>query len=429
MMKTIAKLLTLSLLVGLVSCSQPAQKQDGSTGALQQFIISSPESVGFSAERLQRIDKMIDGYITENKIPCGVGFIARKGHVVYHKPFGMRDPEQGDPLGKDDIFRVASMSKAITSVAVMMLFEEGHFLLDDKLSDYIPEYKEMTVLERVRPDGSLVTRPARKAITIRHLLTHTSGIGYPFIHAELRPLYEELDIPDGFVITDRKLSESMTALAKVPLLHEPGEAFTYGLNTDLLGYFIEVISGMTFEEFLNERLFGPLGMEDTYFHLPDEKLDRLVPVYASTDEGYEPSDVEAYNYPFQGGKNYYSGGAGICCPIEDYAKFMQMLVNGGRFNGHQILGRKTIDLMTTNQIEHLPDASPFGLGFGLVTEKNEHLTLCSVGNYSWGGYFSTSYWMDPVEDLVGLFFVQMYPNYHGEIHPKFQVLTYQALVD
>ena len=428
-MKSITKLLCLSLILVSVSCQQANHQSHESCEPLQEFVVAEPESVGYSAERLQRIDKLVESYIVENKIPGATAFIARKGHVVYHKSFGMRDPETGDPMEKDDIFRIASMSKAITSVAVMMLFEEGHFMLWDKLSDYIPEYKEMTVLVDVRPDGSLITRPAEEKITIRHLLTHTSGIGYPFIHDELRPLYEELDIPDGFVVTDTKLGESMTALAKVPLLHEPGEKFTYGLNTDLLGYFIEVISGMTFEEFLNERLFGPLGMDDAYFHVPDEKLDRLVPVYASTEDGFEPSDVDAYNYPFKGGKSYYSGGAGICCTIEDYAKFMQMLVNGGKYNGQQILGRKTIDLMTTNQIDHLPEATPFGLGFGLVTEKNDHETLSSIGNYSWGGYFSTSYWMDPKEDLVGLFFVQMFPNWHGDIHTKFQVLTYQALVD
>jgi CubicO group peptidase (beta-lactamase class C family) len=428
-MKTITRLLAFSIFLLFVACNQPNQPSNKPAERLQEFVKAEPESIGFSAERLVRIDRLVESYIEDNKMPCGVGFIAREGHVVYHKSFGMRDPAQEDPLEKDDIFRIASMTKAVTSVAVMMLFEEGHFTLWDPVSKFIPEYEEMTVLEAVRPDGSLVTRPAENKITIRHLLTHTSGIGYPFIHSELRPLYEELDIPDGFVITDKKLSESMTALAKVPLLHEPGEDYTYGLNTDLLGYFVEVISGMTFEEFLNERLFGPLGMNDTYFHVPDEKLDRLVPVYASTDEGYEPSNDERYDYPFKGGKSYFSGGAGLCCPIEDYAKFMQMLVNGGRFNGQQILGRKTIDLMTTNQIDHLPDTDPFGLGFGLVTEKNDHNTMSSIGNFSWGGYFSTSYWMDPVEDLVALFFVQMYPNEHGDIHPKFQILTYQALVN
>ncbi|MBL7112049.1 MAG: beta-lactamase family protein [Bacteroidales bacterium] len=428
-MKTISKILLASLALILVSCHEDDHRSNESRKPLQEFVVAEPESVGYSSERLDRIDQLVESYIEENKIPGAVGFIARKGKVVYHKSFGMRDPEQGDPMEKDDIFRIASMSKAITSVAVMMLYEEGHFLLDDKLSQYIPEFKEMTVLESVRPDGSLLTRPAEKEITIRHLLTHTSGICYPFIHGKLRPLCEELGIPDGFVITDKKLSETMPALAKVPLLHEPGEKFTYGLNTDLLGYFVEVISGMTFEEFLNERLFGPLGMDDACFYVPDEKLDRLVPVYASIDDGYEPSDVDAYNYPFKGGKSNFSGGAGICCTIEDYAKFMQMMVNGGTFNGQQILGRKTVDLMITNQIAHLPDASPFGLGFGLVTEKNLHQTLSSLGNYSWGGYFSTSYWMDPKEDLVGLFFVQMFPNWHGDIHPKFQVLTYQALVN
>jgi CubicO group peptidase (beta-lactamase class C family) len=406
------------------SCTNNSSKEE----VPQRLVTAKPESVGFSSERLARIDSMVNNYIDRECFPGAVAFIARHGKIVYHKSFGMRDPATQDVMQKDDIFRIASMTKALTSVAVMMLYEEGHFLLDDRISKYIPEFKNPRVLVRLNPDTTYISRIAAREITIRHLLTHTSGIGYPFIHSEIRPLYEKYGIPDGFVITDAVLNEAIPALGKLPLLHDPGERFTYGLNTDVLGYFVEVISGQTFDEFLKEKLFNPLGMEDACFYLPDEKISRLVPVYSNTDDGFEPSGEPLYNYPFTGGRSYFSGGAGISCTILDYARFMQMMVNGGSYNGQQILGRKTIDLMTMNQVGDLYGDGGFGLGFGLVTKDNKNKTLSSVGNYNWGGYFSTSFWMDPKEDLIALFFTQMYPMHHGEIHDKFQVLTYQALV-
>ncbi len=406
------------------SCTNNSTKEEHQ----QQLVTAVPESVGFSSERLARIDSVVNDYISRDCFPGAVAFIARHGKIVYYKSFGMRDPVTQDTMQKDDIFRIASMTKALASVAVMMLYEEGHFLLDDPVSKYIPEFRNPRVLIKLNPDLTYTSRPASGEITIRHLLTHTSGIGYPFIHAEIRSLYEKFGIPDGFVVTDAVLKDAIPALGKLPLLHDPGERFTYGLNSDVLGYLVEVISGMTFNDFLNERLFSPLGMEDACFYLPDEKVNRLVPVYANTNGGYEPSDELLYNYPFTGGKSYFSGGAGISCTILDYARFMQMMINDGSYNGHQILGRKTIDLMTMNQAGNLYGDGGFGLGFGLVSERNKHRTLSSIGNYSWGGYFSTSYWMDPEEDMIALFFTQMYPMHHGEIHDKFQVLTYQALV-
>ncbi|KPK84998.1 MAG: hypothetical protein AMS27_08540 [Bacteroides sp. SM23_62_1] len=406
------------------SCTNNLQKEERP----QQLEPAVPESVGFSSERLACIDSVVNDYINRECFPGAVALIARHGRIVYHKSFGMRDPAIQDAMQPDDIFRIASMTKALTSVAVMMLYEEGHFLLDDPVSKYIPEFKKPQVLIKLNPDTTYIARPAVREITIRHLLTHTSGIGYPFIHSEIRPLYEKHGIPDGFVITDAILKNAIPALGTLPLLHDPGERYTYGLNTDVLGYFVEVISGQSFDDFLKERLFIPLGMEDACFYLPDEKADRLVPVYASNDQGFEPSDEPLYNYPFTGGKSYFSGGAGISCTILDYARFMQMMVNEGSYNGHQVLGRKTIDLMTMNQVGNLYGDGGFGLGFGLVTDGNKHQILSSVGNYSWGGYFSTTFWMDPQEDLIALFYTQMFPMYYGEIHNKFQVLTYQALI-
>jgi len=392
------------------------------------LVPASPGDAGFSAERLERIDKVVNNYISQNKIPGVTALIARHGKIVYYNAFGYRNVEEADKMAADDIFRIASMTKALTCTAVMMLYEEGYFLLDDPVSKYIPEFKNPQVLVKLNPDTTYVARPAVREVTIRHLLTHTSGIGYPFLNADIRPLYEKNNIPDGFVVTDAVLGDAIRALAKLPLLHDPGEKYTYGLNTDVLGYFVEVISGKTLDAFLKERLFEPLGMEDACFYLPEEKAGRLVPVYANTDAGLKLSDDQRYEFPLKGGRNYFSGGAGICCTILDYARFMQMMINGGTYNGHQFLGRKTIDLMTTNQLANLPDGAVSGLGFSLVTEKTKYRILSSEGNFSGGGYFSTSYWMDPKEDLIGLLFTQMYPARYGEIHQKFQVLTYQALV-
>jgi CubicO group peptidase (beta-lactamase class C family) len=219
----------------------------------------------------------------------------------------------------------------------------------------------------------------------------------------------------------------MKTLGSLPLMFDPGNQWRYGLNTDLLGYLVEVISGMNLNEFLSERLFGPLGMDDTYFYLPEDKYERLVPVYENTAEGLKLSDQPDNAYPIEG-STYFSGGGGVSSTVLDYAKFMQMMINGGSYNGHQILSRKTIDLMTMNQVGDLWGDGAFGLGFSIVTDKTNHQILSSVGNYSWSGYFSTSYWMDPREDLIGLFYCQMQPMWHGEIHQKFQVLAYQALV-
>ncbi len=389
-----------------------------------------PESVGMASERLARIDTMMNQYIENEWIPGAVALIARHSKIVYHKNFGLKDMEENKPLRKDDIFRIASMTKAITSFAVMMLYEEGHFLLDDPVYEYIPEFKDPVVLVALNEkDTTFTSKPAKHQITIRHLLSHTSGIGYSFSHKELKPLYKKAGIPDGFITTNAALGDKIKALARMPLLHEPGEKWTYGLNSDVLGYLIEVISGMTFEEFLQQRIFDPLKMTDTHFFLPDVKKDRLVPIYAEDDEGIKKSSVKEFNYPVEGGKSYFSGGAGLCSTAEDYAKFLQMLLNGGEYNGARLLSRKTIELMTMNQIGDLVDKYEFGLGFGITDEEGAKEKLSSVGNYWWGGYFSTSFWIDPQEDLLAVLMLQMFPTKHGEIHKKFQVLTYQSLID
>jgi CubicO group peptidase (beta-lactamase class C family) len=388
---------------------------------------AKPESVGFSTERLKRIDRVVNEYIEQEKIPGATALIARKGRVVYHKGLGRSNIEENKMMEADDIFRIASMTKALTSVAVMMLYEEGHFLLDDPISDFIPEFKDPEVLVKLNEDLTYDSRPAKGEVTIRQLLTHTSGLCYPIFSPDVAALFRKHGIVDAWTRDNLILGDVMKALGPLPLMFDPGEKYRYGLNTDVLGYLVEVISGMSLDEFFSRRLFEPLGMKDAHFYLPEEKHDRLVPVYANTDDGLQLNDSILYDVPLMKG-TYFSGGGGISCTILDYARFMQMMINGGSYNGHQILSRKTVDLMTMDQVGDLWDDADLGLGFSIVTEKNNHRILGSVGNYSWGGYFSTSYWMDPEEELIGLFFCQMHPMHHGEIHQKFHVLTYQALV-
>jgi len=420
----IVKLFFLIILL-TVSCGQSGTKYP------QQLKLAPPENVGMSSKRLARIDTVINQYIENNWIPGAVALIARKGKIVYHKSFGVRDFETKDSLQETDIFRIASMSKAITTVAVMMLHEEGKFLLDEPVSKYIPEFKNPEILLKVdEEDLTYTSKPAKSEITIRHLLTHTSGIGYGFIHPRLKILYDKAGITDGFVKTDGILEEKIKALAKLPLLHEPGKKWTYGLSSDVLGYFVEVISGMPFDEFLKEHIFEPLGMKNTYFYLPEEKYGRLVPVFVDIKDNKQKEEAqESFNYPIEGEKSYFSGGAGLSSTALDYAKFIQMLLNDGKYNGVRLLSRKTVELIRTNQIGGLWGDGEFGLGFGITSEADKHKKLCSIGNYWGGGYFSTTFWIDPKEDLIAVLMKQLYLDEHEELNEKFEVLTYQSIMD
>lgn len=427
-MKNYNFLKTVALLLVILTFScQPKQKAYNIHSSI--LVDGFPEEAGMSTNRISKIDGLLQEYVDNGLIPGAVGLVARNGKIVYHKAFGMRDIEENDPMKKDVIFRIASMSKAITTVAVMMLYEDGKFLLDDPVSKYIPEFKDPEILVKSNPDGTYESKPAEHEITVRHLLTHTSGIGYGFTHAELKLIYDNAGVPDGFVLTNAVLGDKIRALAGLPLLHEPGEKYTYGLNMDVLGYFVEVLSGISFDEFLKERIFKPLGMEDTYFFLPEKDIPRLATIYAENEDGISPSDDEQYQYPVKGAKSFFAGGAGLCSTALDYAKFLQMLVNEGSYGEHQLLSPKTVELISMNQVEDLFGDNHFGLGFGITTDKTVHENLSSIGNYWWGGYFHTHFWIDPKEDMVAVLMLQMYPVMHGEISPKFQNLVYQAITD
>jgi len=394
---------------------------------------TNPTSAGFSPERLARIDKLLQEYVDKKWTAGGSAIIVHNGSIVYYKGFGYDDVDTKKPEKKDAIFRIASQTKAITSVAVMILYEQGKFLLDDAVSTYIPEFKNPKVLDKFNEkDTTYTTVPAKREITIRDLLTHTSGIGYAQIGSkEANAIYYKNGIWGGIGVDKIILGDKMKILGSMPLFHQPGEKFTYGLNTDLLGYLVEVVSGMSLSDFFKKNIFEPLGMNDTYFYLPKEKYNRLAALYAEDStkhvkkmEDYIDLNGRVYrDFPIMAG-TYYSGGGGLSSTAYDYAIFMQMMLNGGEYNGKRILARNTVRMMTQNQIG---DLGEFGLGFGIVTEKNAAKTPVSVGTFDWGGMFSSSYWIDPKEKIVAQLFLNQFPNSHGEIHNKFKALVYQAL--
>jgi CubicO group peptidase (beta-lactamase class C family) len=389
---------------------------------------------GFSPDRLNRIDQLITDHVDKKWVNGAVVMVVRNGKVVYHKAFGYSDVEKQAAMKKDDIFRIASQTKAITSLAVMMLFEEGKFLLDDPISKYIPEFKSPKVLGTVNwADTSYTSQPAKSEITIRQLLTHTSGIDYASIGSqEFKAIYAKAGIPSGIGTNDVVLADKMKKLGGLPLKHQPGEAFTYGLNTDVLGYLVEVLSGMSLDQFFRTRIFQPLGMNDTYFYLPKEKHSRLVPLYQVTDGKLSKVSNKVFdnidlNYPTMDG-TYHSGGAGLSSTTEDYAKFLQLFLNKGELTGVRLLGRKTVDLMLTNQIQP-PITEQFGLGFGLETDKNDYRSIYSLGTFSWGGAFSSSYWADPKEKMVCLVYTNLMGSPYRNMNEKVKTLIYQAIVD
>jgi len=398
-----------------------------------QFVAGKPSENGMSAERLGRIDQFYNDLIAKKQIPGAVVFIARNGKVVYHKAFGFSDVEKQTALKKDDIFRIASQTKAITSLAVMMLLEEGKILLDEPVSKYIPEFKNPKVLVSLNwKDTTYITTPAKSEITIRQLLTHTSGIDYAGIGSQdFKAIYAKAGVPSGIGNDNMVLADKMKILGGLPLKQNPGEQYTYSLSIDVLGYLVEVISGMSLDQFFKTKIFQPLGMNDTYFYLPKEKCSRLVPLYLARNGAIEKVGGPAFdgvnvNYPMLPGK-YYSGGAGLSSTIEDYAKFVQLFINKGEFNGARLVSRKIVELMMTNQTQP-PITNQFGLGFGLETEKNDYQSILSIGSFQWGGAFNTQYWGDPSEKLVGLIYTNMYgsPVNTGD---KFKIFTYGAIVN
>ena len=401
-----------------------------------------PESLGLSTERLDRIGEAIQKNIDAERIAGAVALVARHGKAAYFKPFGMMDKDAQRPMQKDTIFRICSMTKPITSVAVMMLYEEGHFMLSDPVSDFIPELADMQVLDPPFPDcgNSLPAKrmKAKRPITIRHLLTHTSGLTYswdPILGKE----YNEKAVGSGLAQQEGTIGEAVKRLSTIPLLFHPGENYMYSAADDVLGYLVEVVSGMTLDEFFEERIFKSLGMADSHFYLPESKVPRLAKAYTYFDDKglqlcpEEPLTVGpirySAGYPYKGPKTYFAGGAGLCSTTEDYLKFCQMLLNNGVLNDVRLLSRKSVELIPQNHVGDLLKTSGYGLGFGTNSEPSHLRELGSVGAYYWGGFFYTSFIIDPKEDMIAIFMSQLYPTGGLNLRSKALNLAYQAIID
>ena len=383
-----------------------------------------PEDVGMSTSRLGRIAPVMQGYVDNGKIPCALTMIAREGKLVHFEKFGMQDIAAAKPVEFDTIFRLYSMTKPITSVAVMMLYEEGHFQLTTPVSEFVPAFKDMKVYTE---DGSAIV-DAEREVTIKHLLTHTAGLIYESDKDDhpIDQQYEDADLYGG------DLANMVNKLGDIPLLHQPGTAWKYGMSIDILGYLVGIISGMPFETFLKTRIFEPLGMNDTGFSVRVENANRYSKVYEFGEEG-ELQAIEKVHAATGPLSFFHSGGGGLQSTAPDYLRFCQMVLNDGELEGVRLIGRKTAELIRMN---HVPPewlapgrtGSGFGLGFSVVTDVAETHTLGSVGTCSWGGMASTTFWIDPVEDLIGIFMTQLV-GADSPFHAQFRVLTYQALTD
>ena len=418
----------LAVTAGLLSAPADLPEMDGVPTA-------EPETVGMSSERLERLDRVMQGYIDRNEVAGVVTLVARRGKVVHFSALGARDAESGAPMTHDAIFRIASMTKPIVSTALMMMYEEGRFQLRDPISKWLPEFADMQVAlppptqERT---GRFKTVPAAGPITVQQILTHTAGLANSY-RGIMQPEYQEMaaQTKPGDTVGDM-----LKRLAELPLNFHPGEAWEYGRATDVVGRLVEVMSGQTLDVFLKERIFEPLDMTDTHFYVPVSKLDRFTALYHPDGDGKialtEAPTAESRFFAEL--HVYFSGAGGLASTARDYFRFHQMMLNGGELEGTRILSRKTVELMTTN---HTGDkgiwlAGPgygFGLGYAIVTDLGPSGSPRSEGSYYWGGAFGTIFWVDPEEELIGILMEQIRPYTHLNIRPDLATMTYQAVID
>lgn len=392
----------------------------------------TPEDVGLSGARLYKVDHLTQRYIDDGKIPGSITLVARRGEIAHLETQGLMDIEADKKMQEDTIFRIYSMSKPVTSCALMMLYEDGYFQLDDPVSRYIPGFKNLKVHGSDEVVGD--------TMTIQHLLTHTSGLTYGFLNDHpVDHMYDELGVE-----TSKDLDEMIEKLSTLPLVNAPGSRWRYSVATDVCGYLVQTLSDIPFNEFLTEQIFQPLGMMDTGFFVPEEKSHRLAANYQRTeDDGMQLIDPPGQS-PYLKNRSLHSGGGGLVSTVNDYYKFASMLLNGGQTDGVRILGTKTLELMASN---HLPnngdltsmgqatfsetpfDGIGFGLGFSVMLDPVEARILGSTGEFAWGGAASTYFWVDPEEDMIVIFLTQLMPSSAYRIRRELRVATYQAIID
>lgn len=405
-----------------------------SSALAADFDRARPERVGMSSERLERLDAVLKSYVENEQIAGQVVLVLRDGRVVYQAANGMQDIEAGIPMTEDTMFRIASQTKAIVSTAIMILHERGALDIGHPLERYIPEWADMQVAVETA-GGGYTLEPARNSITLRNLLTHTGGMSYGSGPAADK--WEEAGF-QGWYFADRNepIGDTIARMAALPLDEHPGERWIYGYNTDILGAVVEKASGMDLNSFLKQEIFEPLEMNDTHFYLPEEKRGRLATVYRPKAGGGiearpESNGMQSQGMYDNGPRVSFSGGAGLLSTASDYAKFLQMTLNGGEFNGERILSPKTVELMTTNHLGDIPfrDGTGFGLGFSVVTDLGARGSLGSVGEYGWGGAYHSTYWVDPQEELVVVYLTQIIPASGLDDYAKLRSGIYQAIVD
>ncbi len=423
--------------------------------SLAQDIVK-PESVGLSSARLERIDGLIESHVRERKIAGAVVLISRHGKIAYFKPFGLADV--GRPMQRDTLFRIASMTKPLVSVAILQLYEQGKLLLSDPVAKFIPEFSHPKVIEML-PEGSdppFKLVPAKRDITIKDLLTHTAGLPYGFdaewfpkdrLYQEMYSLYQDAGISSGLYETPGTIGDMVKRLAKLPLARQPGEAFEYGMAADVLGDVVEIVSGMRLDEYMRKNIFDPLKMKDTYFFIPDSKRERLSAVWSTDWRGklekvsdgihHEGKYEYSPSYPYKGPRTFFSGGCGAISSAEDYFRFAQMLLNNGELDGVRILSRKTVELMTaTNQIGDLYATTlhdkgwKFGLGVAIQADRSHYVDSGDVGVFEWAGIFSTRFSVDPKEQKITIFLSQTTPfSHHFELWDRLMVMSFASIAD
>jgi CubicO group peptidase (beta-lactamase class C family) len=396
---------------------------------------AKPEKVGLSSERLERLEQVMQAYVDQEKVAGMITMIARRGRVAHFERYGLRDLEEKEPMELDTIFRIYSMTKPVTSVALMMLYEEGKFELTDPVSKFIPEFGALEVYAG-GPKEEMVLVELERPVNIKDLLVHTAGLTYGiFSSSPVDDLYVEADV----LSEDGTLKDMVRKLGEIPLRFQPGSEWHYGVATDVLGYLIEVISGQPLDRFLAERIFEPLKMKDTAFHVAKRKRGRFAAMHKVDEDGVLSRDDTEWTKAFDEPPTFLSGGGGLVSTASDYMRFCAMMLGGGTLDGVRLLSRKTVELMTTN---HLPDelvpirfesgavdGYGFGLGFSVRLNLADPSSLGSVGMYRWGGYANTLFWIDPQEDLIAIALLQYLPYGHYPIQEKFQTLTYQAIAD
>ena len=423
--------------------------------AAEEIKVVRPEAVGLSTPRLDRIGNMMRTDIAQKKIAGAVVLVARHGKIAYLKAFGRADTDK--PMQTDTLFRICSMTKPVVTVAVLQLYEEGKLLLSDPVAKYIPEFAHPKVLE-MQPEGSdppFKLVPAKRDITIKDLLTHTAGMPYSFasewypkdrLLQQMHVLYEEAGISSGMVETEGTIGDMVKRLARLPLASQPGEAFIYGMAADVQGYLVEVVSGQKLDDYISEHVFKPLKMNDSYFFVPQSKQDRLSAVWKTDWHGslekvapgpHREGDYEySPTFQTQGPKTFLSGGVGMVTTADDYFRFAQMLLNKGELDGERVLSRKTVELMTTNQIGKLSESTlhdagwKFGLGLGLQVDREHNVDAGDVGTFEWAGLYSTRFSVDPREEKITIFLSQTHPfNYHFDLWDKLLVLSSSSIAD